>query len=116
MVKLFDEYGETWDVAWMEGSNNEVYDLFHKCVMNDGGGHPLGSTIYGISGVQNLGDIEAREPFPTFERLGVAKGSVIQVVFGGYNHLLGRIGEDRFLFLVHVGPIYLKHFSGNIRI
>jgi len=106
MVKLFDEYGETWDVAWMEGSNDEVYDLFHKCVMNDGGGHTLESNIYGIAGVPNLGDVRADPPPPWWgERIGVAKGSVIQVIFGRYHHVLGRIGEDRFLFLVHVGPI-----------
>jgi len=103
MTNHFKDFAESWNVSYAESTAEEVFALFRQCLEADA---KQGWTEMRVTGVVKDGQFRGfgtERPFDWWPK--ELHGSFIQVWVGNGSHLLGKIGEDRFLVLVHRGGV-----------
>jgi len=103
IAELFRRFQRNWNLSYVEATAEDVFALVCECFSADA---QRGWTDMRVSGVVGPDEFQGFETEPPYEWWGQeVRGSFIQVWVGDGSHLLGKVGEDNFLLLVHKGGV-----------
>ena len=104
MVKHFEEFAKSWKLlTYTEGTTEEVFTLFSQCLEIDAKAGAVDMNVTGVVKPEHFEGFPNKPPCNWWPR--EVHGSFIQVQDGCGYHLLGKIGDDRFMILVHSGAV-----------